>query len=120
MGRSDGLVKRVGLRLPSEAEWEFACRAGTQTPFWFGSTVTPELVNYNGNYPYGKAEVGEDRGRTVEVGSLPLNAFGVFEVHGNVWEWVHDTFQDSYEDAPTDGRAWETPGASPRVFRGGG
>lgn len=106
-------------RLPSEAEWEYACRAGTTTPFYFGETITPELVNYSGNYPYGKAPKGQCRRKPVEVGSLPPNAFGLYEMHGNVWEWCADTWHDSYNEAPKDGRAWEAESVARRLLRGG-
>ena len=75
-------------RLPSEAEWEYACRAGTTTPFSFGETITPSQVNYDGNYTYAGSATGVYRKRTVEVGSLPANPWGLHEMHGNVWEWV--------------------------------
>jgi eukaryotic-like serine/threonine-protein kinase len=71
-------------RLPSEAEWEYACRAGTTTPFYFGETITPALVNYNGNYSYGAAPKGQYREQTTDVGSFPPNAFGLYDMHGNV------------------------------------
>jgi Uncharacterized conserved protein len=77
-------------RLPSEAEWEYACRAGTMTAFSFGATITPEQVNYDGNRPYGSAKKGLYRRQTVPVGSLPANDWGLYEMHGNVWEWCHD------------------------------
>jgi formylglycine-generating enzyme required for sulfatase activity len=110
-------------RLPSEAEWEYAARAGTTTPFAFGETITPEIVNYDGNYPYGSAPKGEYRKKTVEVGSLGVaNAFGLYDMHGNVWEWCEDQWHDSYNGAPSDGSAWTDISAtgSYRVFRGGG
>ena len=107
-------------RLPSEAEWEYACRAGTTTPFYFGKTITPELVNYDGKYVYGNAQKGEYRGETTPVGQFYPNAFGLYDMHGNVSEWCLDTWHNSYDGAPTDGSAWETGGHSTsRVRRGG-
>lgn len=92
-------------RLPSEAEWEYACRAGTTTPFNFGETITPELANYGGRvYAFGPE--GNPRGQTTEVGSFPPNAFGLYDMHGNVWEWCQDTAHINYKGAPTDGTAW--------------
>jgi eukaryotic-like serine/threonine-protein kinase len=90
-------------RLPSEAEWEYACRAGTTTPFAFGETITPAVVNYDGNYPYGGAAKGEHRQKTTPVGNFPPNLFGLYDLHGNVWEWCLDEWVDSYNGAPTDG-----------------
>ena len=117
------LQKRTGrvYRLPSEAEWEYAARAGTTTPFAFGSTVTPQFVNYDGNFPYGSAPKDVVRGKTVAVGSLSVaNAFGLFDMHGNVWEWCQDYWHDSYSGAPADGSAWLRGGdSSLRVGRGG-
>ena len=92
-------------RLLSEAEWEYACRAGTTTPFHFGETITPELVNYNGN-------------ESTDVGSFPPNAFGLYDMHGNVWEWCSDKWLDNYDGAPTDGSSWES-GNNYRMLRGG-
>ena len=106
--------------LPSESQWEYACRARTSTPFYFGKTITSELVNYDGNYPYGKAPKGKYRGKTTDVGILPPNGFGLYDMHGNVWEWCQDIWHDNYEGAPTDGSAWETGSDSDyRVLRGG-
>ncbi|NHC36326.1 caspase, EACC1-associated type [Scytonema millei] len=93
-------------RLPSEAEWEYACRAGTTTPFHFGETITTDLVNYDGNYTYGDAPKGEYRQQTTPVGSFSPNAFGLYDMHGNVWEWCADTWHENYSGAPTDGSAW--------------
>ncbi|TAF68873.1 MAG: tetratricopeptide repeat protein, partial [Oscillatoriales cyanobacterium] len=78
------LTQKTGktYRLPSEAEWEYACRAGTTTPFYFGDTITPDLVNYNGNYPYGAAPKGLYRQQTTDVGSFPPNSFGLYDMHG--------------------------------------
>ena len=121
------LSARTGreYRLPSEAEWEYAVRAGTTTPFAFGDTITPEIVNYNGNYPYANAAKGTYRQKTVPGGSLGVaNAFGLYDMHGNVWEWCQDWYHDSYStiagDAPTDGSAWLSGGEQKyRVYRGG-
>ncbi|WP_293155533.1 bifunctional serine/threonine-protein kinase/formylglycine-generating enzyme family protein [Okeania sp. SIO2C9] len=107
-------------RLPSESQWEYACRAGTTTPFYFGETITSELANYNGNYTYGKAPQSEYRQKTTEVGIFPPNAFGLYDMHGNVWEWCLDIWHDNYDSSPTDGSTWESPGNSnKRVLRGG-
>ncbi|MFH7029850.1 MAG: SUMF1/EgtB/PvdO family nonheme iron enzyme [Heteroscytonema crispum UTEX LB 1556] len=93
--------------LPSEAEWEYACRAGTTTPFHFGETITSELANYNANYTYGAGVKGRYREETTVVGSFGVaNAFGLYDMHGNVWEWCLDDWHDNYEGAPIDGSAW--------------
>ncbi|MEG4987908.1 bifunctional serine/threonine-protein kinase/formylglycine-generating enzyme family protein [Microcoleus sp. BR0-C5] len=83
-------------RLPSEAEWEYACRAGTTTPFYFGDTIRPDLVNYDGNNPYRYAPKGLNRQQTTDVGSFPPNPFGLYDMHGNVEEWCSDKWQYSY------------------------
>ncbi|NEQ41120.1 MAG: SUMF1/EgtB/PvdO family nonheme iron enzyme [Okeania sp. SIO3I5] len=107
-------------RLPSESQWEYACRAGTTTPFYFGETITSELVNYDANYPYGNAPQGKWREETTDVGSFPPNAFGLYDMHGNVLEWCQDVLHKNYNGAPTDGSAWETGGQSyRRLLRGG-
>ncbi|GEM_PF-1707610 len=95
-------------RLPSEAEWEYACRAGTTTPFHFGDTITTDLVNYNGNYTYASAPTGDYRQQTVDVNfpSFNPNSFGLHQMHGNIWEWCLDTWHDDYQAAPSDGSAW--------------
>jgi formylglycine-generating enzyme required for sulfatase activity len=97
--------KRYGL--PSEAQWEYGCRAGTTTPFCFGETITTDLANYNGNYTYGSGPKGVYREETTEVGSFPPNAFGLYDMHGNVWEWCADPWHENYEGAPSDGRVWK-------------
>jgi formylglycine-generating enzyme required for sulfatase activity len=90
-------------KLPSEAQWEYACRAGTTTPFYFGESITPDLVNYNGNYTYAAAPKGKYREQTTDVGTFPPNAFGLYDMHGNVWEWCEDDWQKNYINAPVDG-----------------
>ena len=108
-------------RLPTEAEWEYACRAGTTTPFAFGATITPELVNYTGRFADTSASIGVYRERTTPVGSMGVaNAFGLYDMHGNVWEWCLDVWHDNYNNAPTNGSEWEradNPGR--QVLRGG-
>jgi len=108
-------------RLPTEAEWEYAARAGTTTPFWTGQCIKTDQANYDGNYDYAGcgAKTGVYRNWTLRVGSLPANPWGLHEVHGNVWEWVQDAYHTSYQGAPADGRAWEAGGSSARVVRGG-
>lgn len=107
-------------RLPSEAEWEYACRAGTTTPFYFGETITTDLVNYNGNYTYGSGPKGIYREKTTVVGSFPPNAFGLYDMHGNLWEWCADPWHENYNSAPTDGSVWQSGGNTQyRVIRGG-
>ena len=107
-------------RLPSEAEWEYACRAGTTTPFYFGETITTNLVNYNGNYTYASAPKGRYGGETTEVGIFPPNAFGLYDMHGNVWEWCADPWHGNYEGALKDGRVWLENGSENRSpLRGG-
>ncbi|MCJ8280847.1 MAG: bifunctional serine/threonine-protein kinase/formylglycine-generating enzyme family protein [Rivularia sp. ALOHA_DT_140] len=107
-------------RLPSEAEWEYACRANTITPFHFGDTITSDLVNHDGSYTYASASKSEYRKGTTPVGSFPPNAFGLYDMHGNVWEWCADFWHDSYDNAPGDGRVWHEEGDNNlRVMRGG-
>ncbi|MEM6404677.1 MAG: SUMF1/EgtB/PvdO family nonheme iron enzyme, partial [Cyanobacteria bacterium P01_D01_bin.116] len=110
-------------RLPSEAEWEYACRAGTTTPFHFGETITTDLANYNGDYIYGAAPKGKYRQETTDVGTFRANSFGLYDMHGNVWEWCLDDWHNSYDGAPTDGSVWvnhHNENDNPfRVLRGG-
>jgi formylglycine-generating enzyme required for sulfatase activity len=107
-------------RLPSEAEWEYACRAGTKTPFYFGDNITTDLVNYDGNYPYKSAPKGKYRKQTTDVGNFPPNAFGLYDMHGNVWEWCEDDWHENYISAPTNGSAWNSRGGSNiKMLRGG-
>jgi sulfatase modifying factor 1 len=105
------------VRLPSEAEWEYACRAGTTTPFSFGDRITPELVNYDGNNPYAGGEKGLYRQKTVPVASLPANGWGLYEMHGNVWEWCADWYADYSTEPQVDPQGPATGGG--RVLRGG-
>jgi formylglycine-generating enzyme required for sulfatase activity len=105
-------------RLPSEAEWEYACRAGTTTPFHFGATISPELANYDGRGAYNDGPQGEYRQRTMDVGAFPANGWGLHDMHGNVLEWCEDAWYSSYEDSPRDGSAW-TRSAPGKVLRGG-
>ena len=106
-------------RLPSESEWEYVARAGTTGPFHTGSTISTDQANYDGNYVYGSGRKGVYRKRTVPVGSFGANAFGLHDVHGNVFEWVQDCWNGSYAGAPSDGSAWESGNCSYRVLRGG-
>ena len=99
---------RQPYRLLSEAEWEYACRAGTTTRFWWGDEVTSENANFGGNV-----------GRTSEVGSYPASPFRLYDMHGNIWEWVEDRWHDTYEGAPDQGSAWIEGKHSGRVVRGG-
>jgi formylglycine-generating enzyme required for sulfatase activity len=107
--------------LPSEAEWEYACRAGTTTPFHFGETISSELANYDARTAYGGGSTGESREETTPVNQFEgANAFGLCDMHGNVLEWCQDHWHDTYKGAPTDGSAWIEGGdSSQRVLRGG-
>jgi formylglycine-generating enzyme required for sulfatase activity len=107
-------------RLPTEAEWEYAGRAGTTTPFWWGPSITPAQANYDGNYIYAGGAKGEWRKATVPVGSFKPNPWGLYQVHGNAWAWCQDYWHDTYGGAPSDGSAWLDGGdADRRVIRGG-
>jgi formylglycine-generating enzyme required for sulfatase activity len=109
-------------RLASEAEWEYACRAKTDSPFHFGKTITTELATYNGSSTYAQELQGKTANKTTPVGQFPPNIFGLYDMHGNVREWCQDSYHSSYEGAPTDGSAWIDPETRNfrRVLRGGG
>ena len=116
------LSRKTGkhYRLPSEAQWEYACRGGTTGPFHFGETITSELANYNGNSNYADAPKGVYRFQTTDVGSFKPNAFGLHDLHGNVWEWCADAWHNNYNGTPVDGSVWESGGDfSLRLLRGG-
>jgi formylglycine-generating enzyme required for sulfatase activity len=112
--------QRYGL--PSEAQWEYACRAGSTTAFHFGATLTPELANYKGNSCYGNGPKGTYRKKTTDVASFPANGWGLHDMHVNVWEWCEDHWHDSYSFAPGDDQPWLIPAAADderRLLRGG-
>jgi eukaryotic-like serine/threonine-protein kinase len=108
-------------RLPSEAEWEYACRAGTDTPFYFGETLGTELANYDGsNHTYKSGVKGVYGQKTTPVGSFPANGFGLYDMHGNLWEWCQDKWHENYQGAPTNGSAWISGNDNDyRILRGG-
>lgn len=109
------------FKLPSEAQWEYAARAGTKTPFSTGECLGTDHANYNGELPYGDCPKGENRKRALPVGSLAPNPWGLYDMHGNVWEWTADCWIPSYSGAPEDARprAVESDYCFERVVRGG-
>jgi formylglycine-generating enzyme required for sulfatase activity len=104
-------------RLPTEAEWEYACRAGTVTPFSCGETISTDQANYNGNFTYGKGKKGVNRGRTMPVGSFPPNPWGLYDMHGNVWQWCQDRVGDYPHETVVDPHG--PASGETRVMRGG-
>jgi len=104
-------------RLPTEAEWEFACRAGTSTPYHFGSTIVSDQANYNGNFIYGDGKLGVYREKTTPVGSFPANVWGLHDMHGNVWQWCNDWHGGYTRNDLTDPQGPMT--GKNRVQRGG-
>jgi formylglycine-generating enzyme required for sulfatase activity/uncharacterized caspase-like protein len=120
---ADWLAKKTSkaYRLLSEAEFEYAARAGTTTPFWWGSSITPDQANYDGNYVYaGGGSKGVYRARTVPVDSFQPNPWGLYNVHGNAYQWTADCWHNDYNGAPADGSAWITTcNEGARIVRGG-
>ena len=112
------LVPGRGFRLPTEAEWEYACRAGTATVFHYGNDLDASMANFDGRYPYGYGKKGQYRKMTTPVGSFRPNEWGLYDMHGNVWEWCQDWYGDYPAGSETDPTG---PGSgSYRVIRGGG
>ncbi len=113
--------EKKGFALPTEARWEYACRAGTQTPFYLGKTVTVDQVNYHGDYPYGGSPKGVNRQKTVRVGSFPPNAWGMYDTHGNVWEWCEDVYSADAYSKPEASKPDPVcaSGSTLRIYRGG-
>lgn len=107
----------MGCRLPTEAEWEYACRAGTTTPFNAGSNFTTFHANYNGNYPYNKNKKGKYRAKTLPVGCFPPNVWGLYDMHGNTWEYCSDLYGDYPGELQINPKGPES--GSYRVCRGG-
>lgn len=112
------LAPGLNAQLPTEAQWEYACRAGTTTPFSFGENITPDLANYDGNAPYVGGKKEGCREKTIAVKSLPANPWGLYEMHGNVWEWCADWYDDHPATPATTDPAGSETGSS-RVLRGG-
>ncbi|MCC5897267.1 MAG: formylglycine-generating enzyme family protein [Phormidium sp. BM_Day4_Bin.17] len=108
-------------RLPSEAQWEYACRAGSTTAFSFGDIITTDIANYDGNYTYGQSPKGKYRRQTTPVWSFPANGFGLYDMHGNVYEWCLDVWHNNYRGAPSDGHPWSDDRMTEnlRLLRGG-
>jgi formylglycine-generating enzyme required for sulfatase activity len=115
------LSRKTGkaYRLLSEAEREYVTRAGTTTPFWWGRSISTSQANYDGSATFGGSVKGEFRQRTLPVDSFQPNPWGLYQVHGNVWNWVEDCWNDSYQGAPSDGSAWTSGDCKTRGIRGG-
>ena len=116
---SASLNGEMTIRLPTEAEWEYACRAGTTSEYHFGDVINTDIVNYDGEYTWNGSPKGKYRQETTEVGSFPANAWGLHDVHGNVWEWCEDWFAPYSTEDRTDPRQIELYSDEYRVLRGG-
>jgi formylglycine-generating enzyme required for sulfatase activity len=112
-------ISGKAYRLLSESEWEYVARAGTATPFYTGVQITTKQANFNGIGTYNGSARGNNRQATTSVGSFHPNRFGVYDMHGNVWEWIDDCWYNSYDGAPSDGSTWSQSICSVRVLRGG-
>ena len=114
-----GAMEGKTYRLPTEAEWEYACRAGSTTPFNTGQTISTRQANYNGDFVYGNGEKGEYRATTTPVGTFPANAWKLHDMHGNVWQWCSDVHADYPQGDATDPTGPKQNANAPRVLRGG-
>lgn len=110
---------QANIRLPTEAEWEYACRAGTTTPFWTGERISPEQANFDGNYTYGGSEKGASRGQTTPVDQFPANPWGLHDMHGNVWEWCASIYDEHYTGLEQQDAGYDLDDDRERVVRGG-
>jgi formylglycine-generating enzyme required for sulfatase activity len=115
------LSEKTGLpyRLLSEAEREYVTRAGSTSAFWWGPSISTGQANYDGDFTFGDSAPGEDRGKTLVVDSFPPNPWGLYQIHGNVYDWVEDCYHDSYRGSPSDGTAWSSEDCDSHVARGG-
>ena len=115
------LSKKTGriYQMPSETQWEFACRSGTNTPFSFGDTLTIDVANFNGEHKFRDEPRGFYRHTTTEGGVFPPNAFGLYDMHGNLWEWCADNWLDDYSSSPRDSSSYQNTNSHFRVARGG-
>lgn len=115
------LKGKATVHLPTEAEWEYACRAGTTTEFWFGDVINPDLANYDGNYQWNGSPKGKYREQTTDVGTVgSKNPWGLFDLHGNVWEWCQDAWDDAYySKSPDKDPICTNDQTTARVLRGG-
>jgi len=117
IAKMNGLKAELKLCLPTEAQWEYACRAGSTAPFCWGDQIDSTLVNFDGNHPYNNGNPSDCRKRTVEVKELPCNDWGLYQMHGNVWEWCQDWFGDYSTEPVIDPQGPES--GDSRVLRGG-